>query len=42
MVSDRSVAVSQIYLPTAPAGVETFLHITHWTHRHPRPTESAV
>jgi integrase len=38
----RSVAVTQVYLPTARARVESLFLKTDWTRRHPRRTESAA
>ena len=38
----RSVAVTQIYLPTARARVETLLLKTDWTHRQRRRSEAAA
>ncbi len=38
----RSVAVTQVYLPTARARVESLILKTDWTRRHPRRSESAA
>jgi integrase len=38
----RSVDVTQVYLPTARARVESLLLKTDWTRRHSRHAESAA
>lgn len=38
----RSVAVTQVYLPTARARVESLILQTDWTPRHAQRSESAA
>ena len=38
----RSVAVTQVYLPTAPARIESLILKTDWTRRQTRGSKSAA